>query len=90
MITSVCKKFIISNKEIIGIDSSKTEALSFENGLYEQYIPKQLTEDEIRTILEDLGPDNIGSAMKFMSDTHTGRYDGKVAAFIARGIINAS
>lgn len=72
----VIKKMIESNKLINTI-----EAL-YENQLLEQFIPKQLTEDQIETIIKQERFASIKDCMGFFKELYAGLYDGKVVSKI--------
>ena len=52
------------------------------------YLPKQLTEDELRSIISDYKAANIGAnvglIMAFLKSKYNGLYDGKIASQIAK------
>jgi uncharacterized protein YqeY len=55
--------------------------------IVESYLPKQLSETELRAeidaITRDIGASDIGSIMKELGRRHAGRYDGKLASRLA-------
>jgi uncharacterized protein YqeY len=91
---AIIKKFIENNKITISYLSnpSKAAELEGENILYKFYLPKQLTEDEMRHIINT--PDADGQMlttlpliMKFFKDNHAGQYDGKILSGLARSLV---
>jgi uncharacterized protein YqeY len=58
--------------------------------IVESYLPKQLTELELRAEIEaitrDTGASDIGSIMKELGRRHAGRYDGRLASRLAAEI----
>lgn len=61
-----------------------------EIALYDAYLPKQLTEQELNIIIQVLAVDsqmNMGQIMKYMKEKHDGMYDGKLASAIAKKFI---
>lgn len=89
MIIRTCKKFIIGNKETIklGGDAEKLEA---ENEILQQFVPKQLSADEVRAIIADMKLLNLGQIMQQLKAEHEGTYDGKMASLLAREYIELS
>jgi len=59
--------------------------------LLEDYLPKQLDEAQLRTVIETIASEitatSIGPIMKELSLRHPGRYDGKVASRIAQEVL---
>ena len=91
MVVQTCKKFISTNIDTLGVISVDSEAgqiLRLENTILTQFIPSQLTEDELRVILIELAPANIGQAMGHLNANYNGSFDGKLASSIARELIN--
>jgi uncharacterized protein YqeY len=56
-------------------------------GIVESYLPKQLSEAELRAAIEaivrEIGATDIGPIMKELGRRHAGRYDGKLASRLA-------
>ncbi|MCS7205153.1 MAG: GatB/YqeY domain-containing protein [Leptospiraceae bacterium] len=87
------KKFLKSIEE--NIQLGKENQISKEN--YEQalkekeilmeYLPKQLSENELREIIKNSGAKNIGEAMKYLKEHYPDQYDGKTASQIAKEIL---
>lgn len=72
----VIKKMIESNKLI-----NSNESLN-ENKLLEQFIPKQLTESQIESIIKREHFQSIKDCMGFFKELYTGLYDGKTVSKI--------
>ncbi|AUG85104.1 tRNA amidotransferase [Vibrio phage Ceto] len=53
----------------------------------ESLLPKQLTQAELRNIIETGNFANIGEVMKFLRFNYQGRYDGKAASAIAKEVL---
>ncbi len=97
-IITVIKKIYKNNDETIkqanssAIDSTwELSLLLIEQDFLEQYIPKQLSEDEITAIVKDFtdkGINNLGIIMKYFKNTHAGLYDGAVVSKIAKKCMN--
>lgn len=77
------KKFIEANKE--SLQHKQDPVLERENTLLSEYLPKQLSEDELRTIIASLGDVHIGQVMKHLKANYNGQFDGALASKIARG-----
>jgi uncharacterized protein YqeY len=65
--------------------------LTEELAVLDDYLPKQLGEEELRaaiaTILSDSGATSIGPVMKELSSRYPGRYDGKLASRLAQELV---
>ena len=70
------KKMIESNKLI-----NTTESL-YENQLLEQFIPQQLTESQIESIIKRERFQSIKDCMGFFKELYAGLYDGKLVSKI--------
>jgi uncharacterized protein YqeY len=70
-----------------GRDETVAE-LTVELAVLEDYLPKQLGEEELRaaitTIAKDTGAGSIGPIMKELSSRYAGRFDGKLASRLAQ------
>lgn len=62
-----------------------------EQAILESYLPKQLSEDELKTIIKgallggiEMG---VGPLMGFLKARHTGEYDGKLASSVIKAVI---
>lgn len=90
-VMAVAKKFIKNNVETIdtltkkGIDVAYLEA---ENNVYSEFLPKQLSEAELRLIVNQIILDNgltvvdnklVGTVMKELKIKYEGAYDAKLA-----------
>ena len=76
-----------------GSDASKVdqriEAAETELAILSSYGPKQMTESELRKVIDDFraqNPDaNVGTIMAHLKTSFGGQYDGKAASALARG-----
>ena len=70
------------------IFKSISEAEKAELAVLETYLPKQLSEVEIRNELSSLElPKDFGQAMKIVAPLFKGRADGKLVSEIVRNVI---
>lgn len=63
-----------------------------EMNIMEEYLPKQLSEDEIRDIIlsrivQSNVPCNMGVVMKYFKENYSGQYDGKVVSSITKEML---
>lgn len=85
-VISIVKK-MIENAKIVG--SAEDEIAVLEN-----YIPKQLTEEELGGIISSLIFENgytakdMGKIMSSLKSSYNGRYDGKVASTLIKNILS--
>lgn len=81
IVESVCRKTIKNNKETLShvrLDD-EAEFLLAEIILLKQFLPSQLSSDELAGILSNANVSNVGEGMKYLKDNYSGQYDGKVA-----------
>jgi uncharacterized protein YqeY len=90
-VISVVKKFLKGVNETIDILSrSGHDTFQFvrERDILDRYIPSQLSSEQLKTILESAVIDGSlikdksfkGSAMKWLKEYYSGRYDGRIAS----------
>ena len=69
--------------------SPKLEVVSREIAILNAYLPTQLSEDKLRTIIDEFrveNPDaNVGAVMSYLKANYEGLYDGKLASTLAKG-----
>lgn len=84
----VLKKSIKGLDEMLSYDPLNADA-STEKTLLSSYLPKQLSYDELRYLVECLTATGMdfSSVMKFLKAEHAGLYDGKLAATIAKEVL---
>lgn len=86
---AVVKKFIKNNDEFLKVatDEKTITRLKGENDWLVQYLPKQLTEGELTSIITAVigeGASNTGTIMKVLKERYDGQYDGKVASALVK------
>lgn len=98
-VIAVIKKFIKNNKELADIvdktsDAHQHKALT-ENIILGYYLPKQMSEEDIRKVvqshietLEEVSPKAMGLIMKLLKDNYGGRYDGKMASKVVKELLS--
>ena len=74
-IIAIMKK-LIESCEMTG----ETESIEVLSG----YLPKQLTEDQMREIIMSLGKVDMKTVMNHLKEQYGGQYDGKMASTIAK------
>jgi uncharacterized protein YqeY len=95
VVVTVVKKFIKNLDEAIAAVisnsaadmESRLAAMNAERALYEQFLPKQLSEAELKFVIDEIvaaGNTNVGDAMKALKTDHGGRYDGAMASAILK------
>ncbi len=58
-----------------------------ERKLFEKYLPKQLTADELANIIDsyvEAGMNTVGDVMRLLKTNHNGEYDGAVASALLK------
>ncbi len=71
-------------------DKISTDELMLEVSYYDEYLPTQMTEDELREYIIEtiaLGATNIGEVMKNMKMEINGQYDGKMASVLIKELL---
>jgi len=85
--TIACLQEICNHKLNSGSDCAAEKA---EQGLYEAYLPQQLSETGLRHVIHGIiadGANNMGAVMKKLKETHGGQYDGRLAAEITKEML---
>lgn len=81
------KVFVNNNMETLKhtSDQATIEKLNSENELLNSYLPKMLSEDEIKVIIADNSLNDVPSGMKYFKEHYNGLYDGKLVSTLLRG-----
>jgi len=97
-VVAVIQKFIKNNDELIKVSDSESPAniaAKNENLVLSEYLPKQLTEEEILNIaqqcietLDEISPRAMGTIMKTLKEKHAGQYDGNLASKLIKELLN--
>lgn len=64
----------------------KIAAVDYQEKLINKYLPKQLSEDEIRTIINGLEDKSIPNVMKYFKANYAGQVDMSLVSTVARSI----
>ena len=59
-----------------------------EMNIMSEFLPKMMTEDELKGVIQASGCDNIGAVMKYLKENYNGLYDGKMASKLIKEILN--
>jgi len=91
-VIQVIKKFIKGINESLNVskDITKIKSLKFELETLQKYLPKQLSEDEMKDIVNKClndNIDNIGGIMKVFKSNYSGLFDGKKLNTIIRELL---
>lgn len=86
LIIQTCKKFIEANNDVIKV-SGVTNKIKAENVILESFLPKQLTDEELKYIVATCGAIDIKEAMAYLKKKHPGQYNGRDAARIVRAVL---
>ena len=91
VVVAVVKKFIKNIDETLKVVSAtavaETALLRSERELYEQFMPKQLSEAQLTFVIDEIvaaGHTNVGDVMKALKTDHGGHYDGAMASTILK------
>jgi len=77
-------------KEKLGGTKDEIKVFNEESLVYESYLPKLMSEDELKTAIEVMvkdGANNIGVIMDKLKKEYGGQYDGGMASEIAKSIL---
>lgn len=72
---------------------SRFETAAIESQIIESYLPKQLSEEDLRIVIRDqvaAGAMNIGQIMGHLKKNYPNQFDGKLASQLARQCIAAA
>lgn len=87
------------NAALVGLTDDKREEFKVEEFIYNQYLPKQLTEVEMRDIITELITAQFiittdkalkGKVMGYFKTNYAGQYDGKVLATLVDKFIETA
>lgn len=89
LVIQTCKKFIFNNTETMKliISETKYDDLADENNALEKYLPMQLTNDQITSIINTLAVKNLKVIMQHFKDNYPGQFDGKNVATISKEFV---
>jgi uncharacterized protein YqeY len=90
----VVKKFLKNNGVAQAAASSATnraykEELEIEQFILQAYLPKQLSEEELRALIKGFAAEgkDIGDAMKTLKTQYAGMYDGGLASKLMKAML---
>lgn len=96
-VIAVVKKFIKNIDETVvsmGERNLDTTKFIIERNLLESLLPRQLTAEELEVIVAEYiseeglsGPRSMGLVMKHLQTEYAGKYDGKLASTVVRGVL---
>lgn len=87
-VIAVVKKFIKNVNELLAVAPGHVQATA-EISVLENYLPKQMSADEIRAALNDV-PRQKGTMMQHLKKNFNGQYDGKQASDLIDAILLTS
>jgi hypothetical protein len=79
---AVVKKFLKNIDDTLKYHPTNESDLVAEKAQLENYLPKQLSKDDIILILKTANYQNLGDCMKDMKEKYAGSYDGKIVSEI--------
>lgn len=93
-VITLTKKFVDANNQNIERyiamgEQIKADTLKVENAIYSQFLPVQLSEAELRTIITGIITPGakIGDVIKSLKASHEGQYDTKLASIIIKELL---
>lgn len=100
-VVAVVKKFVKNNDECMAAagdrrDNDWCDRLAIERELLDSFLPTQLTDKELQSIIEQFianngitGPKGTGLVMKMLKEQYAGLYDGKQASMITSKVLSS-
>lgn len=52
-----------------------------------EFLPKMLSENELKEVIQTSGCNNIGSVMKYLKENYNGLYDAKIASILIKEML---
>ena len=87
-VVAIIKKLIKSNNEVIGLYGEVGSAKFIqENKVLSNYLPKQMTEEELTMALQNTLFTSVGEAIKSLSESFPGKFDKAKASKIAKNLL---
>ena len=96
-VVAVIKKFIKNIDETLEAlkfsSDGRVQDANLEKRILETFLPKQLSEDELRKIVEDIKSEinatqkDMGKVMGLLKARHDGLYDGKLASTLVKNVL---
>lgn len=98
-VVAILKKFIKNIDEVIRVadehrEWDRSDAASTEKSILSVYLPKQLTVEELKSVIEgivfslgDNSPKAMGKVLGSLKQSHNGLYDGATASNIVKEIL---
>lgn len=71
-------------------DPVKLIEVNLEKNLFQNYLPTQLSDNEVQILIENARFVNMGQIQMFFKTNYPGRYDGKVVAQIGNAYLKAN
>jgi len=93
-IFAVIEKFVKNNTQTIaqiGESHAMYDSIGLENRILEDFLPKKLTESELKSVIQSVIDDNenvnMGTIMGFLKNNYANLYDGKTASQLTKTMI---
>lgn len=95
-VIALTKKFIKNLQEAIEVytrNGVSVDAQRTEIGILEAYVPKQMSEQELREAVLSIkaelsaGPKDMGKVMGLLKQRYDGQYDGKIASALVKDLL---
>lgn len=84
------KKIIKGNNEILTLvdkDSARADTCNRENSILQEYLPVELTEDEIKAVLEDSVFGSVKEGLAALDAKHSGLYNKQAAVKLINSLL---
>lgn len=88
-IISKIKKMIENINICINAEKDEASILKLKDEIYclGEFLPRELSEVELKHIVVEMKPKNIGEAMGFLKKNFPGQYDGKLASKVIKDFL---
>lgn len=96
-VVKIIKKFVVTleeNVKLLTNSKNQTNLASTQQELQvlKQYLPQELSESELKNLIETMikdGNTHMKSIMELLKTNHSGQYDGKLASRLAQSLLNS-
>jgi uncharacterized protein len=88
-VVALIKKYVTNAQETMALaDIATAQVLSAEIAVLEQFLPKQMSPEDIEAAVIASGASNLGAAMAYLKNNFAGEYDGRVASEIVKRVLS--
>ena len=87
-VVAVVKKFMKNYDEFLKVADEETKRkIEAEKKILSEYLPAQMSEQQIAEIISALNLKDLGSIMKHFNSNFKGQFDGKLVSTVAKNMV---